>query len=577
MSQKISLPRRRQFLPDDWQLNSWEDAAPFFEQLELMPLDEPDRLDAFLRCRSELESALDENLAWRYIRMTCNTEDVEKRTAYEYFIESVYPQMAPWNDRLNRKMADCALLRHHTDPGLRLYMQRILAEIRLYRAENIPLLTELKQLESRYGALVGAFLIELDGQELTLPQAAVLLKSPDRALRERVWHLIWDRRAADADTLNDLMDRMLALRHQIALGAGFDSYIPYRFLELGRFDYNSDDCLAFHEAILTEVLPLCERFHSDRAKRLKLDQLRPWDTRAEPVEHQPLTPFDSEKQLTERSIKAFANIDPYFGDCLYTMRELGHFDLYSRKGKAPGGYNYPLMETGAPFIFMNAAGTMEDLETMMHEGGHAVHSFLTADLPLGAYRQLPSETAELASMSMELLAMESYPVFFDRSDEVQRARYEQLQRSLTVLPWIAAIDAFQHWMYAHPGHSRTDRAAKWSEISGRFGGVAVDWSGLEWAHALQWQAQLHLFEVPFYYIEYGFAQLGALGVWKRRLELGEQALVDYRAALSLGQTRSVRDVYDRAGVRFGAEPHRIRTLVGFVESYLNQLMTHVPD
>jgi oligoendopeptidase F len=570
VTKKSNHPRRRRFLPVDWRLNQWGDAAPYFERLALMPLNEPDELDEFLQHRSELESALDEDLAWRYIRMTRDTDDAQKRDAYDFFIASVYPPMAPWSDRLNRKMADCALLQAPSDPGLRLYMQRIRADIRLYRDTNIPLLTELKQLESRYGALAGAMCIEHDGRELTLPQAAVLLKSPDRSLRERIWRRIWDRRGADEATLDDLMDRMLALRHRIALGADFESYIPYRFLELGRFDYGADACMAFHEAIHTEVLPLCDRLLAERADRLGLDRLRPWDTRAEPAEHLALTPFDSEESLIERSIRAFEGIDPYFGECLQTMRDMGHFDLYSRKGKAPGGYNYPLMETGAPFIFMNAAGTMEDLETMMHEGGHAVHSFLTADLPLGAYRQLPSETAELASMSMELLAMQSYPVFFDRPGDVQRARLEQLQRCLTVLPWIAAIDAFQHWMYSHPGHSRGERVARWMEIAGRFEGGAVDWSGLDRAHAIQWQSQLHLFEVPFYYIEYGFAQLGALGVWKRSLEEGVTALADYRAALALGQTRPVRSVYARAGVEFGAEPERIRSLMRFAEGYLRQ-------
>jgi oligoendopeptidase F len=404
-----------------------------------------------------------------------------------------------------------------------------------------------------------------------MPQAGVLLKSPDRKIRERIWHLMSERRAQDAEVLDELMDRLIDLRHRIALGAGFDSYIPYRFLELGRFDYDRADCLAFHDAIRDVVLPVCNRFHADRAGRLDLKCLRPWDTRAEPAEQRALSPFNSEEQLVERSIRAFAAIDPYFGDCLHTMREMGHFDLYSRKGKAPGGYNYPLMETGAPFIFMNAAGTMEDLETMMHEGGHAVHSFLTCTLPLGAYRQLPSETAELASMSMELLAMEQYSVFFDDDESVRRARYEQLQRSLSVLPWIAAIDAFQHWIYANPGHSRAERTAQWMEIANRFGGSGVDWSDLDAQLGRQWQSQLHLFEVPFYYIEYGFAQLGALGVWKRSMVQGSNALADYREALALGQTRSVREVYARAGVEFGADPEAIRSLLHFAGVYLEGL------
>jgi len=571
MANTLDLPCKRSFLPVDWHLHRWEDAAVWYKQLEERDLSRTDSFEAFLRDRSALESALDEDLAWRYIRMTCNTEDEQLRAEYEFFIGSIYPEMAPWTDRLNRKMLAAVPDGYASDPALALWVRRVEAEIRLYRYENISLITELKQLESRYGAIAGAMSVQFDGQELTIPQAGVLLKSPDRTVREQVWHLMAERRGQDAEVLDELMDRLVDLRHRIALGAGFDSYIPYRFLELGRFDYDSTDCLAFHEAIRTMVLPVCDRFHADRAGRLDLDRLRPWDTRAEPADCLALTPFSSEEQLVERSIRAFGAIDPYFGDCLHTMREMGHFDLYSRKGKAPGGYNYPLMETGAPFIFMNAAGTIEDLETMMHEGGHAVHSFLTCGLPLGAYRQLPSETAELASMSMELLAMEQYSVFFDRADEVRRARYEQLQRSLSVLPWIAAIDMFQHWLYANPGHTRVERTAQWVDIAARFGGNGVDWSQLDSQLGRQWQSQLHLFEAPFYYIEYGFAQLGALAVWKRRQELGADALADYRAALALGQTRSVREVYARAGVVFGAEPEGIRSLLRFVEGYLEDL------
>jgi oligoendopeptidase F len=571
MANTLNLPRRRAFLPSNWRLQHWDEVVVWYEQLDSRDLGTVQAFEAFLLDRSALESALDEDLAWRYIRMTCNTEDDRLKADYEFFIGSIYPEMAPWTDRLNRKMLAALPDGFASDPALALWVRRVETEIRLYRVENIPLITELKQLESRYGAIAGAMSVLFDGQELTMPQAGVLLKSPDRMIRERIWHLIAERRAQDAEVLDELMDRLIDLRHRIALGAGFDSYIPYRFLELGRFDYEHADCLAFHNAIEEVVLPVCHRFHTDRARRLGLPILRPWDTRAEPADLKALTPFDSEDQLVERSIRAFGAIDPYFGDCLHTMREMGHFDLYSRKGKAPGGYNYPLLDTGAPFIFMNAAGTMEDLETMMHEGGHAVHSFLTSALPLGAYRQLPSETAELASMSMELLAMEHFSVFFDDDELVRRARYEQLQRSLSVLPWIAAIDAFQHWTYANPGHSRAERKAQWMEIATRFGGKSVDWSQLEAHLGRQWQAQLHLFEVPFYYIEYGFAQLGALGVWKRSMEAGSNALADYKAALALGQTRSVREVYARAGVEFGADPEAIRSLLHFTEAYLEGL------
>ncbi len=570
----IPLPKVRNFVPADLAIRTWDDVKPYFDQLLASPVADAAALTRWLMQRSELEAVLDEDLAWRYIRMTCDTTSEAKREAYTLFISAIFPQMAPYDDQLNRKLLESPALPELQDPAFLLYKKRVEGAIRLYRAENIPLQAEQKKLESDYGAIVGAMTIEHAGQEYTLPQAAQLLKSPDRALREQVWRLVSARRAQDEAPLQELFSKLVALRHQIATNAGFESYTAYRFVELGRFDYTAQDCMDFHETIRALVVPLKARFDAERAAGLGLEQLRPWDVKAEPAGQQALKPFVDEPDLIEKSITAFANIDPFFGDCLYSMQQMGHFDLSSRKGKSPGGYNYPLMESGAPFIFMNAAGSMEDLETMMHEGGHAVHSFLTKDLALSAYKALPSETAELASMSMELLSMDQYPLFFASEAEQRRARYEQIQRAITVLPWIATIDAFQHWIYAHPNHSVAERVAKWQELFTAFGSPEVDWTGLEHRMNLQWQGQLHLFEVPFYYIEYGFAQLGALGVWKNHASDPQAALEAYKAALSLGNTRSIPEVYAAAGVKFDFSKAYLKDLLAFVEMELAKLLTH---
>lgn len=567
----IPLPKNRRFVASDLRINSWNDLQPYFDSLLNQSLNSSVELESWLLQRSELESVLDEDLAWRYIRMTCDTTHEAHREAYHFFINEIFPQLAPYDDRLNRHMLESPAIDSLQSPEFLLYRRKVEAAIRLYRDENVPLQQQMKKLESDYGACIGAMGISYKGQEYTMPQAAQLLKSADRAEREQVWVLMMQRRQQDEDRLNNLFSELISLRHQIAQNAGFESYTQYRFLELGRFDYNEQDCFDFHEAIRSLVVPVKARFDADRARALGLPKLQPWDTKAEPPGREPLKPFANEAELIERSIAAFGELDAYFGDCLYSMDKMGHFDLSSRKGKAPGGYNYPLMESGAPFIFMNAAGSMEDLETMMHEGGHAVHSFLSKDLPLAAYKVLPSETAELASMSMELMSMSQYNKFFEDEASIKRARYEQIQRAISVLPWIACIDAFQHWLYQHPDHSVVERKAKWLALFDAYGSPEVDWSGLDKLAGMQWQAQLHLFEVPFYYIEYGFAQLGAIGIWKQFVENRQQALEHYKKALSLGNTRSIPKVYEAAGLRFEFGKAYLSDLLDFTKAQLDRL------
>jgi oligoendopeptidase F len=441
----------------------------------------------------------------------------------------------------------------------------------LYREVNIPLQTELKGLESQYGAKTGSLTIVYGGQEYTLPQAQNLLKSPDRTQREAVYRLIMDARAKISEDLQDLMDRMLELRHRLALNAGFANYRDYRFQELNRFEYGVEECETFHQSVRDSFMPLKEHIDHNKALINGLDRLRPWDLKALPAGLKPLHPFEGQKDLIQKSIAAFQQLDPFFGECLSTMDRLGRFDLESRKGKAPGGYNYPMMESGAPFVFMNATGSMEDLETMMHEGGHAVHSFLVHPLRLNVYRQTPSETAELASMSMELLSMAAYPHFFGNDEDKHGACHEQIQRALGVLPWIACIDAFQHWMYTHPGHSRNERSHAWKELLQQYTSPVVDWRGLEEWLDYQWQGQLHLFEMPFYYIEYGFAQIGALGVWRNSTTDPAKGLTAYREALALGNTVSINEVYRQAGVPFDADHAYLEELANWT---LNKMQHH---
>jgi oligoendopeptidase F len=357
----------------------------------------------------------------------------------------------------------------------------------------------------------------------------------------------------------------------VALNAGFENYRDYKFAELGRFDYTKEDCFQFHEAVKLHVMPLIEKIYTRKKEKLGVDALKPWDLEAEPAGTKPLRPFTDGKDLYEKSVACFEQVHPFFADCLRKMNELKHFDLESRKGKAPGGYNCPLAESGAPFIFMNAAGQMSDVTTMVHEGGHAVHSFLAHPLSLSAFKEYPMEIAEVASMAMELFSMQHWQPFFDNESDLNRAIEHQLERTITIFPWIAIIDKFQHWVYTNPAHTIEQRTNEWQNIVKEFSSKTLNQSGLKEFRAIGWQRQLHLFEVPFYYIEYGIAQLGAIGMWMQYQKDPKQALENYMNALALGGTKTLPELYQTAGLEFNFSPVYVKNLMEFTNQELEKL------
>lgn len=553
-------------------INSWEDIAPLFEQLENHSIQSADDFKEWLKALSDLESYISEDLAWRYIRMTCNTEDENLENDYLNFVSNIQPHIAPWDDKLNRKLAECSYADGlKDDPAYAIYFRRVEKDIKLFREENIPVQVRLQTNAQKFGSINAAMTVELDGKELTLQQAAVHLKSTDRAQREKVFGLIQNRRGEDRKSLDELLDELIKDRTLLAKNAGFANFRDYMHEALGRFDYSVEDCFAFHDAVEKVVVPLNRELTEKRRVALKLEKLRPWDLDVDPKNKPALHPFNDGEDLANKTIEAFAKLDPFFAEVIQTMKAKGQLDLDSRKGKAPGGYNYPLAVTGYPFIFMNAASAHRDLETMVHEGGHAIHSVLTKDLELQAFKDCPSEVAELASMSMELISMEVWNSFYPNENDWKRARREQLEGVIQTLPWIATVDAFQHWLYTNENHSVEDRKAAWLDITKRFGTGMVDWSGWEEAQMYGWQKQLHIYEVPFYYIEYGFAQLGAIGTWKYRLENPSENLQPYKDALSLGYTRSIPEIYKTAGARFDFSPEYVKELFDFVHLELNKL------
>lgn len=563
---------QRSYIAKDIVLKTFEDVEGYFKELLSRELSELSSYKKWLADVSELEAFLEEDGAWRYIKMSIDTTDSALTESYTYFVTEIQPKLAPLSNDLNKKMMESDFHKELSeDPAYAIYFRSVGVQLDLFREENIAIEAYLSEKSQEYGSISAAQTIEHEGKNLTMQQASVHLKNQDEALRSQVYHKIATRRRQDIDTLNALYTDLIQKRHELAKNAGFDNYRDYMFQSMGRFDYTKEACFDFHEAVAQKVVPLVKEIQQKKLQKLGKLSFKPWDLDVDPDGKEPLKPFNSGNEMLEKTIEIFNQMDAYFGDCLQTMKEMGHLDLESKEGKAPGGYNYPLYEIGVPFIFMNSVGLHRDLVTMVHEGGHAIHSFLNRELTLTAFKNIPSEAAELASMSMELLSMKYWSAFYPNAEDLYRAREEHLEDILKVLPWIAQIDAFQHWIYTHPTHSIEERSAQWLTLSKRFGTGLTDWTGFEDLQAHSWQRQLHLYEVPFYYIEYGIAQLGAIGVWKNSLENEAKAIEQYKAGLSLGYTRSLPEIYKTAGVTFDLSPKRIGQLMDFVDSYLKTL------
>lgn len=562
----------RFFLPEDFAIVSWEDLKPYFDQLLDTEIASVDDLRTWFKNRSELEAVIAEDFAWRYINMTCYTDNEAYSKKYQDFVENIQPQIAPVSDQLNRKAADSeylSLLQGET--GYDIMIRNLKKEIEIFRDENIALFKELSLEQQKFNQISGAMMIEVDDKEITLQQAAVFLMSSNRSKREEVYIKIAARRLADKNALDSLFTKLINVRHKVALNAGFLNFRDYMFKALGRFDYTPADCFNFHKSIESEVMPMVNELIKERKNKLSVEPLRPWDKAVDPEGRDVLKAFENGQDLTGKTIECFHRLDPYLGQCMQIMKEMGHLDLESRKGKAPGGYNYPLSEVGVPFIFMNATSTLRDMVTIMHEGGHAVHNFLTRNLELNDFKSPPSEVAELASMAMELISMDHWDVFFTNAEDLKRAKREHLEDIIETLPWVATIDKFQHWIYENPEHDAHERMKNWNHIVNQFSDSITDWSGFEDSKTYLWQKQIHLYEVPFYYIEYGMAQLGAIAIWKNYKDDKQKGLKGYMNALRQGNMKSIPNVYEEAGIRFDFSQPYIRELMRFVKAELEKI------
>jgi oligoendopeptidase F len=558
------------FVNADIDATLWENIAPLYQSLQQRELKCHRCLEKLLLDRSDLDALVSEAGANLYITMTRHTDDDAANKAYESFVQGVAPEHKKASFELDKKVAESPHAEKLDQDRYGVLLRGTRTSVELFREDNVPIQTELALLDQKYSQVVGAMTCEFEGETRTMPQMQRFLEDQDRALRERAWKAISERRMQDKDTMDDIFDEMIAKRHQIALNAGFENFRDYQHTAMQRYDYSPDDCATFHQAIEQVVVPLRRRLDAERADELKIDPLRPWDGAVDVKGREPLRPFETAEELLDRSSRAFQRMDPQLAGYFDSLREGDCLDLETRKGKAPGGYQYNRDFSRKPFIFMNAAGLHRDLETMIHEAGHAFHSCLADHDPLVAYRHSPIEFAEVASMSMELLAYPYLDEFYN-AEESDRARREHLEAMARTLSWIAQVDAFQHWIYLNPQHTREDRKAQWIDLENRFGGTA-SWEGFQDAHEHTWHRQLHIFGIPFYYIEYGIAQLGALQVWLNSKRNGEAAAIDaYKAALSLGGSKPLPQLFEAAGCRFDFGPAIVGELMQAVNEELESL------
>lgn len=547
---------------------SWADISPYFEELAIAPLSR-DNVDEWLASWSQLEELVDEAGTLAMVAYTGDTADPEKEKAHLRFSTEIFPQAHEQSVRLSRRLVELGYSR----PDLETTIARFRTDIEIFREENVPLFAELEELSAQYQKIVGGLTVEWEGETKTIPQLQPYLKERDRQVRERAWRLGGEAYLAHRDELAALFDKMFIARTKVAGNAGFPNYQEYAFKSKHRFDYTPADCARFHEAVERTVVPAVERQLEYRRERLGLDRVRPWDLGVELERVESLKPFDDVGTFVDRAKTIFRRVDPMLGDEFALMAQEGLLDLESRQGKAPGGYCTKLSFRGKPFIFMNAVGVADDVNTLVHEAGHSFHDFAAHRQPLIWQRSPGHEAAELASMSMELLASPYLvkPDGYYSPDEARSAHIEHLEDILFSLPHIASVDAFQSWIYTSgDGHDAAARDQAWLEIRSRFE-RGIDWTGLERERVARWYRQLHIFEYPFYYIEYGIAQMGALQVWRHSLADQAKAVRNYREALALGGTKTLPEIYEAAGARLVFDAAMMGELVALVEKKLMAL------
>ncbi|NOG53962.1 MAG: M3 family oligoendopeptidase [Planctomycetes bacterium] len=565
------MPTETDFVPADLNCQDWESIKPLVESLLTRSIESAQALERWLLERSDLESFIMETRSHLHVDMTCDTDDEAKSKAYQHFNESVMPHVQKAGFRLDRKYYDCPHRAELDRDRYDVLDRGVAADIEIFREENVTIQTELSRLRQEHSKITGAQSVEFEGKTRTLPEMSKYQEDTNRETRKAAWLAVADRQMADRQALRELFDGMFTRRHQMALNADLANFMEYSFKSFHRFDYGPEECRAFHDAIEKHVVPLYRALGTQRAESLGVTDYRPWDARVDVHGRGALDPFDCNvDRMVDGARTVLSAMDPELATGFETLTDGTSLDLDTRAGKAPGGYQTVFAVERKPFIFMNSLGLGRDFRVLLHEAGHAFHTLLGGNDPLLPYRHAPIEFCEVASMTMELTSLPYMGLVYTDNSEADRSRRVQLEGIIRLLPWIAQIDAFQHWLYTHPDHSHAEREAAWLSLDARFG-AGFDWTGIEQYRTEAWQGQLHLYLYPFYYVEYGIAQLGALQVWINSLEDEQGALAAYKKALSLGGSRPLPDLFDAAGATFRFDSETVSGLMERLGSELSRL------
>jgi oligoendopeptidase F len=568
MVEKIKK-KGRKFISENVDFDKWGNVKTELDKLQNYKIDHAQSLEKYLEYYSEFFSALQEEFAWKYIDMTRHADDDEKRKSFNDFFSNVYLRAEPYRIKFLKRYLNSPH-RKNLDRNRYENFDRVVQRyVDSFREENIPYEKKEKELASQYGSIIGSLTVEYKGKEYTLMQLRKFLQDQSRDVREETWKLSMEKVHSVKDKLEKLFEELMKTRIPQAKNAGFNNYRDYMHYKKGRFSYSVEDIFTFHKSVKKIVVPFVKEYNRKRIKELNLDTLRPWDLDVEPTGRK-LKPFETTDEFIDRAISILGKVDKQFGENFEKMKVSGLLDLENRKGKAPGGYNMPLYETGAPFIFMNAAQLPGDVRTILHESGHAMHSFSTSDEWLLNYKSTPHEAAELASMSMELLTLDHWTDYYSNEEDYKIAKRNELLGTISFLPWCMTVDAFQQWIYTNPDHTPEDREEYFASLLDRFE-IGTNWEGLEEYKKIRWMIQQHIFTSPFYYIEYGIAQLGAIAVYRNYKKEGKKAIENYRKFLNLGYSKSLDALYETAGIKFDFSESYISDLVEFVKEELEKL------
>lgn len=561
----------RTFVPTALDVTNFAELEILFRQLRDRPLESASDAERWLGDFSELIAVIYEYCSRRYIDKSCHTDNEQFEKAYLFFVEQIDPKIKPLHFQLQRKLLDTPAAGKLVGRRYEILLRNWKTEIELFRDENIPLQAQIARLETDYNRICGSMTAEFRGRQYTLEQLGRLVEEPDRPTRREAWKAIARRRLADRQTIEQIFDQMLPLRDEMARNAGLSDYRAYMWKVYGRFDYTPEDCVAFADAVAETCVLIDRELDRQRCETMRLDCLRPWDFSVDPKHRPPLRPFEESNVngLIDGTKAIFSRLSPRLAEQFESLRTRNNLDLESRKAKQPGGSLTWLDDSREPFIHMNAAGMHDDVITLLHEGGHALHFLAAAREPLSFLRIAPVEFLKVASLAMEMFGYDHFDVFYCEADAA-RAKRMHLERVLGLLTSVAMIDSFQHWIYTHPDHTREQRAIEWLRLQDRFASPA-DWTGYEEYRASSWLRIPHLFNSPFYYIEYGIAQLGALQLWLKSRQDPHGALAGYRAALALGGTRTLPELFAAAGISFDFSAKTLRPLMHAVQEELNEL------